>query len=203
MTQWSRPVEWPEAVERTVVRDESRFKKRSFSTAIRMVVEELDRFRARKIRATANVATGSARGCLDFNGVAVTFELRDRSIGEWIGHAIACDNYPYASDNAVAIAKTVEALRAVERHGSSQLAAMAMSGFRALPPGADSGPKHRHWREVLDVPGSGLTTNQQITLAKASFRELQKTLHPDHGGSPAAFEELTGAWASAKRDLGA
>ena len=201
MSVWKRPVEWPEAVKRTVLRGESRFKKRSFSLAIKMVVEELDRFRARKIRATANVATGSSRGCPEFNGVSVTFELRDQ--GEWIGHAIACDSYPYASDNAVAIAKTVEALRAVERHGSSQLAAMAMSGFRALPPSDDSGPKHRPWREVLDVPDS-LTTKQQLTLAKASLREQQRRLHPDReDGDRFAFEELTGAWASAQKDLGA
>lgn len=203
MAQWERPVEWPESIGRTTWRETSRFKRRSFREGVRMIVEELERFRARKVRITANVAGGSARGCPDFNGVAVTFELRDAASGEWLGHVMGNDSYPYASDNAVAIAKTVEAQRAIVRHGSSQLGAMAMSGFRALPASGETGPKHRPWRVVLDVPDVGLSAGQQLTLAKASFRGLQRTLHPDHGGSQTAFDELTGAWAAAQKDLAA
>ena len=53
------------------------------------------------------------------------------------GHPMRCmaiDRYHRTADNLAAIAASLEALRAVERHGGAQILDRAFAGFSALPP---------------------------------------------------------------------
>jgi hypothetical protein len=113
---------------------------------------------------------------------------------------IACDQYTTAADNAYAIAKTIEALRAVERHGSSTLGDQAFSAFKELPAGTTEGPKVRHWREVLGVPDT-VDRATQLDLAELYYKRLLSKAHPDRGGSEEAMHELSGAISRAREEL--
>jgi cytochrome c5 len=47
---------------------------------------------------------------------------------------IACDSYSTVRANMRAVGATVEALRAIQRHGATSLLERAFTGFAALPP---------------------------------------------------------------------
>ncbi|HEX3818616.1 MAG TPA: J domain-containing protein [Chthoniobacterales bacterium] len=111
-------------------------------------------------------------------GVAVYFKRNERPV------CLACDKYDAVWKNMRAIAKTIEALRGIERWGSSQLLDRAFEGFTALP--EKTGPSC--W-DVLGLDASSATE----TEVTAAYREKAKDAHPDQGGSSEAFNELTQA----------
>ncbi len=109
-------------------------------------------------------------------GVAVYFDYKKRPM------CFACDRWDRIGDNIYAIAKTLEALRGIERWGSGSMVEQAFTGFAALP--APKSP----W-EVLGLhPGA---SEQQID---AAFHSKAKQHHPDVvGGSSEKMAELTEA----------
>ena len=102
---------------------------------------------------------------------------------------MAIDQYDRTADNLAAIAATLEAMRAIERHGGAVILERAFMGFDALPSPND-------WRHVL---GFDQTPTRQA--AKERYLELAKKRHPDAGGSETAMKELNAAWDSAQREL--
>lgn len=109
---------------------------------------------------------------------------------------MAIDLYDRIADNLGAVAATIEAMRAIERHGGAQVLARAFTGFAALPaPGQTSA---RGWREVLELaPGDSIPSK-----VEAAYRRLRSEKHPDKGGSPAAFHEVQTAYEQARAELG-
>lgn len=93
---------------------------------------------------------------------------------------MAIDRYTTVADNLAAIGATLEAMRAIERHGGAEILDRAFTGFAALP--ASTEP---HWSEVLDLPADA--TADQI---QTSFRSLARTAHPDAGGSAENMQRL-------------
>lgn len=95
---------------------------------------------------------------------------------------MAIDAYTRVADNLGAIAATLEAMRAIERHGGAQILERAFAGFDALP-----APK-THW-DVLGVkPGASKEEVQRAWRMKAAAH------HPDReGGSQAAMAEVNAA----------
>jgi hypothetical protein len=90
----------------------------------------------------------------------------------------ACDRWDRIGDNIYAIAKTIEALRGIERWRSGSMVEQAFTGFVALP--APKSP----W-EVIGVQ-HGASWDE----IEAAFRAKAKRLHSDTGGSDAAMAEL-------------
>lgn len=109
-------------------------------------------------------------------GVAVYFSLSSKPM------AFACDRYVYVHENMQAIAKTIEALRGIERWGASDMMERAFTGFKAL---AD-GPLE-DWRAVLGFEPFETVTKKQV---ESRHRELVKRHHPDMGGDRHAFERV-------------
>lgn len=110
---------------------------------------------------------------------------------------MAVDRYDRVADNLAAIAATLEAMRAIERHGGAQVLKRAFTGFGALPaPGATVA---RGWREVLGFAATAVVTEEQIT---ANYRRLAAVHHPDRGGDTAAFQELGAARMQALQSIG-
>jgi hypothetical protein len=104
-----------------------------------------------------------------------------------------CDTYTEVEQNIAAIAKHIEATRAIERYGVASLAEM-FTGFAALPP---PGAK-RPWREVLRVGGS--PSSEDI---EAAYRRQAKDAHPDRpGGSHDRMSELNAARDEAIGEIG-
>jgi hypothetical protein len=92
---------------------------------------------------------------------------------------MAIDRYDRIADNLAAIAATIEAMRAIERHGGAEILDRAFTGFAALPaPAAQEAP-----HEILGV--SEKATLEEINYA---YRRLAQQCHPDTGGS---HEQMT------------
>lgn len=119
--------------------------------------------------------------------VAVYFNSGGKS------YCFACDKFKTKTSNLRAIGLTIESLRAIKRHGSSEMMEQAFRGFEALP-----APKKSGWRSVFDYE-SGY--NPSPFDLKTRFRNLAKRLHPDHGGSEGEWNALNEAYQQAKIEL--
>jgi hypothetical protein len=124
-------------------------------------------------------------------GAAVYWQTRK---GEC--RVMAIDQYHKVEENLAAIAATLDAMRAIERHGGAQILDRAFTGFTALPaPSA-----RRGWREVFGYnPGMRITRD----MLRATYRRLASERHPDRaGGSDAAMSDLNVALAEAEEEIG-
>lgn len=119
-------------------------------------------------------------------GAAVYFQKKAGPM-----RVIAIDAYTRVRDNIAAIAATLEAMRAIERHGGAQILERAFTGFAALTaPG-------KNWWDVLEVRPDA--TRDTI---EANFRRLARDRHPDQGGTDdamAALNEARAAGLAARR----
>lgn len=95
---------------------------------------------------------------------------------------IAVDRYDRIADNLAAIAATLEAMRAIERHGGASILDRAFTGFTAL-----AAPE-QPWQTL------GLETSrpsrQQIDEA---HRRLANKHHPDKGGDSQEMGRINAA----------
>lgn len=104
----------------------------------------------------------------DDPGVAVYWGVGQKS------RCIAVDQYDRVADNLAAIAATLEAMRAIERHGGAAILERAFTGFTALPaPAAPEQP----W-QTLGLPDS----HQSREQIEEAYRRLAMKHHPDRGG---------------------
>lgn len=112
------------------------------------------------------------------------------------GHKVmAIDRYHRVADNLAAVAATLDAMRAIERHGGAMVLERAFTGFTALPVPSAA----RHWRDVLGVPG---TVQTEQTL-KDHYRRAASSAHPDKtGGDSAPMVAVNLAYDEAKKELG-
>ena len=104
---------------------------------------------------------------------------------------MAIDLYTTVADNLGAIAATLEAMRAIERHGGAEILDRAFTGFAALPSSTS-----RPWREVFGIPDAP-PIREGIELR---YKELARKFHPDTGGSHEAMAELNVARDEALRE---
>lgn len=120
----------------------------------------------------------------DDSGVAVYFTQDGEA------RCIPCDKWDRVADNIYAIAKTINALRGIDRWGTKQIIQAAFSGFKALPENA-GGMK---WWNVLGVEKD--TRGEQV---KRAFKKKIKKAHPDAGGSTEEFQQVKRAYDQAKQ----
>lgn len=111
---------------------------------------------------------------------------------------MAVDRYDRVADNLAAIAATLEAMRAIERHGGALILDRAFQGFDALP--APGQTVARGWREILEIAPEVPVTEAMIT---ERYRKLASLHHPDKGGDTARFQELGAARTQALQSIGA
>lgn len=114
-------------------------------------------------------------------GVAVYFIYKKKQM------CFACDQHPYVRENLNAIAKTINALRGIERWGASDMLERAFTGFAALPKAA--------WQSILE-----LGPNPSRQDIEANFRRLAMQHHPDRGGDNGRMAELNRAREEALRE---
>lgn len=98
---------------------------------------------------------------------------------------MAVDYYDRIADNIAAIAATLEAMRAIERHGGAEILERAFTGFNMLP----APEQRRWWWEVLGVERSASRSD-----VEAAYRAKRSEAHPDKGGDAAAFGEVQRAF---------
>ena len=104
---------------------------------------------------------------------------------------MATDRYTKVADNLAAIAATLEAMRAIERHGGAVILERAFTGFLALP-------APNTWRAVMRFD-----EDDEITLqdAKDVYRTMSFVHHPDRGGSESKMAELNWAIQEAEKEF--
>jgi len=164
------------------------------------VVEELERLRIKRddMLISTNVRTridGQPRSDEPPKdgdpGVAVYWETKS---GE--RRCMAIDAYNTVAGNIAAVAATLEALRAVERHGGAAILDRAFTGFTALPaPGQEA----FSWRDVLGVDRN----ERDVARITAQYRRVRSEAHPDRPhGSAERFNAIEQAWEQAQKEIG-
>jgi hypothetical protein len=97
-------------------------------------------------------------------------------------------------DPGQAVAKTIEALRGIDRWGTGEMVDAAYAGFTAIPANASAGSRPRRpWYEVL-----GVSPDAPREVREAAGKAMQRKTHPDAGGSEAAFKEVQDAISDAR-----
>jgi hypothetical protein len=120
-------------------------------------------------------------------GVAVYWQTKSGAT-----RSMAIDRYTSVAANLAAIAATLEALRAIERHGGAEIQDRAYTGFAGLPaPAAED-----DFRAVLELK-DGAT----LDAARSAYRRLLADHHPDRGGDAGKFNQVVRAWERAQREL--
>lgn len=199
------PLNWPQGWPRTLVGQQRRAqfvhygKRLTIFQGAERVMEELKRLGVNEndVVISTNVRTrldGMPRSDQkepDDHGASVYW--RDLAAPGNPMRCMAIDRYTSVADNLAAIAATLEALRAIERHGGAPILDRAFTGFTALPEKASM-----PWREVLKVQASVKPTSEYI---KNRFRELAHQHHPDRGGDADKFRELVAARDQALAEL--
>lgn len=210
MTISRYPLQWPIGWKRTPdgAREYGRFAKRVSSTngnswrplqdvsmaeACQRLLAELERMAVREgdvvistnVRVRLDGLPYSGERAPADPGVAVYW--RDPFNGK--ERCMAIDRYTKVEQNVAALAATVEAMRAIERHGGAAILDRAFTGFTALPAPISAG-MHRPWREVMEFPPGAMPDRDQI---RRRFQELASKRHPDSGGTNAAMAELNAA----------
>lgn len=104
---------------------------------------------------------------------------------------IAVDLYDRIADNLAAIAATLDAMRAIERHGGAMILERAFLGFQCLP-------MPNTWRSCFAYSDDATPTIDEV---KKVYRKKADLHHPDHGGSEAKMAELNWAMREAEREL--
>lgn len=202
----SYPLQWPSGWRRSRERKEAEFNQRVASATgcyrdkvtitggMKRVLQQLRAFRVEEGDAIISTnltlrldgqPKGDQKEPLD-PGVAVYWK-----VGQETTHKVmAVDRYDRVADNLAALAATLEAMRAIERHGGAVILERAFMGFLALP-------VPNTWRAVL-----GFDEGERIDkhLAKQAYYALCKIHHPDNRDTT-KIKELNWAWAEAQKEF--
>ena len=192
MSATAYPLAWPAGWPRTRHPQRSRFNVAA-DRARQELALEIERMGGRYPVMSSNVtlrrdgspySDGKPAGGDFSTGVAVYFERGGKQM------VFACDRWDRVFDNVRAIAKTIEAMRGIERWGASDMMERAFAAFEALSP-----PK-TPW-EIL-----GVNKGANADTIRTAWREKAKAAHPDAGGSTAAMAELNAARDAALKEIG-
>lgn len=104
---------------------------------------------------------------------------------------MAIDRYTKVEDNIAAIAATLEAMRAIERHGGAEILDRAFTGFTALP-------NPEQWWHVLGFE----TADVSAADITQTWRTLAQRNHPDRGGDDHYMGKLNRARDEGLRQVG-
>jgi hypothetical protein len=194
------PLCWPDGWKRTRFPERSRFGKWNKPISIARATNELLHelklmgYPDSKVIISTNLKLRKGDGL----PMSSQREPDDKGVSVWFGsgdkqRVIALDKYDRIADNLWAVAKTIEAMRGIERWGSGEILERTFTGFNALP-GPDS-VSARSWRDVLDYFGN------DIHEANAAYKKARSRCHPDNGGSADEFYAINKAWAQAEMEI--
>lgn len=108
-----------------------------------------------------------------------------------VPRCMAIDRYDRVADNLAAIAATLDAMRAIERHGGAEILNRAFTGFTAIE------DQSAAWHVVLGVSAHASTSD-----VRDAYKRARARAHPDHGGTGNAFFEVQSAYTAFCRERG-
>lgn len=185
------PLQFPQGWERTKSPKPSRFgdwnKKPTIAKAIEKLRNEMKLMGGKSLVVSSDLRLRndglpySSQRQPDDTGIAVYFM--------WEGEqkVIACDQYDKCGCNLWAIAKTVEAMRGIDRWGCSEILNRAFTGFAALPEKA--GQANEAWYNVL-----GVDPKCSMEELKKAYKSKAKIHHPDVSGSSDYFHAVKASY---------
>lgn len=187
------PLQWPEGWPRAKLREPARFHKKEARRSDGVATA------AYKVQRDLSIADGcgrvlavlSAMGVPDYEVVVSTnveprLDGMPKSTGSALGsdpgvavywkrkgkrQCIAVDRYDRVADNLAAIAATLDAMRAIDRHGGAQILDRAFTGFIALP-------APEQWFTILGVGASASRAEIEAAHGRLAMKH-----HPDRGGT--------------------
>ena len=191
------PLSWPIGWRRSHVRERARFSKQvrslgsyprsdkvTIAEGLRRVLAELSRMDVPSWNVVISTNVPVRNDGLPYSKAREPDD--PGAVVYWRGsedkrQCMAIDRYDRVADNLAAIAATLEAMRAIERHGGAEILDRAFTGFVALP-------APEQWFTILGV--SANATREQINTA---YRRLAATHHPDRGGDGQAMARINAA----------
>lgn len=184
------PLRWPEGVARSRLIERSRFDA-TIKGSRDQLLDQLRIMGARNALLTTDMEL--RRDGLPYanqkqpadKGIAVYFLWRGKQM------TFACDRWDKVEDNVRAVAKTIEAIRGIERWGASDMMERAFSAFEALPPPSGAAPL-TCW-QILNME----QTSNRAAIERA-YRLAAKAAHPNAGGTREEWDALTAAFEQAK-----
>lgn len=183
------PLQWPAGRPRTKWTERSNFEV-MLGRAIKDIQEEVRRLGGSALVISSNLPLrrdgmpyANASQPAD-RGVAVYFRYK------WKPMCFACDRWNRIEDNMRAIAKTIDALRGIERWGTGQMVEQAFIGFTALP------APEQPW-QILGLDTSRPTAKQ----VDDAYRTLAMKHHPDRGGDAQQMARINAARDELLRNL--
>ncbi len=174
------PLAWPSGRPRTQYPQQSRFGT-ALANARDSVLREI-----RLLGGTLPVISSDLLQRQDGLPLAKQAQPHDKGVAVYFSHkkqqmCFACDRWQKVEDNLLAVAKTIEALRGIERWGTGDMVQQAFTGFVALPAPSN------HWDAL------GLKQGASRDDIEAAYRDKAKSAHPDAGGSHDQMARLNAA----------
>ena len=198
------PLSWPPGKPRTTTRQPSRFgtnawatgKRISLSRAVETLLHEIGSLGGVNEIVSSNLKLRndglpySNQKTPEDPGIAVYFELPDDR-GEMRPVCMACDKWNKQACNVWSIAKSIEALRGLERWGGGEMVQAAFTGFVALP-----APEVAPWWSVLEYH-----SEQEALENDFEYRakQLMQKYHPDRDGGDWQFRQIVEARDAGRR----
>lgn len=193
------PLTWPTGWRRTESyrRDQASFSKArrplSVHDGTQRIIDEMRRF---YVHENNVIISTNVRLRLDGLPLSNQAEPQDPGVAVYWkkqgkDQVMASDRYTRVADNLAAIAATLDAMRAIERHGGAQILERAFMGFAQLP-------EPTNWRHDLGLVDGGPIT---IREAQEAYKKLALLNHPDRGGSHEKMASINQAWEAAQREF--
>lgn len=199
-----RPLTWPAAKPRTRHPPQAAFRA-PWSSTLELLKSEIRAISPVRVLLEIDVAPSMIRvdgfPRADARPASSAVILRiERKATQWM--SLPCDTYSDWRDNVRAIALTLQHLRAIDRWGVSR--GEQYEGFLQIPartvastPGIHSpqeaaGFIARHAGQEAD-PSFVHAILESSTARATAFKRAASKLHPDAGGSDAAFQQLQSA----------
>lgn len=195
MNETSYPLDWPAGWKRTAYRMAASFGKKQageYGIALKnLTIEQatqrvLAELRRMGVREYDTVISTNLR--LRKDGMPLSGQANPADPGAAVywrkgkeTRCMAIDRYTKAPDNLAAIAATLEAMRAIERHGGASILDRAFIGFKAL-----AAPEQPF--QVLGV--SATASTEEIETA---YKRLASEHHPDRGGDEQKMARINAA----------
>lgn len=191
------PAVWPKKATPSHQRTRPPFKALTWSRTLGMLAREVDMRGGRNVEIAVDIEPRHLRndGQLRADArpkspaVIVSFETK-------VGRLqFAADKFGYWQDNVEAIARSLEALRRVDRYGVSD--GMQYLGFKALPAQTGATLTSTQAAELVLREAGYPTTVHPIDLlsnrdaTRDITRLARNRAHPDRGGSAERFSALT------------
>lgn len=186
------PLQWPVGWHRTKHPVLSRFgnyyNKPSIYQATQKLIDEIRMLGGKDVVISTDLKLRqdglpySAQKEPEDRGAAVYFKWNNEDI------VIACDTFNKIGCNLWAMAKTIEAMRGIERWGCSELLNRAFTGFKALPESTNG--TMSCW-DLLEIG-----QNSGMEDIKSAYRTMAKRFHPDNPdtGDSLKFKQIKAAY---------